>query len=135
MLILVENIIENNMELDSKNLKRIIRVWRRSLKRNYIQILLHFISYVYLYFGFLYIVLYAIYNICGASRPIGLFLIFSYVMLFYLIYILINHIIVRCVIGYKILIVFDILLFLSLCSIILYELEIPINLIHYYPWE
>lgn len=117
------------MELDSRNFKRLLRVWRRSLKRNYIQIILYFISYMYLYIGYIYIVLFVEYNIGDASRPIGYFLMLSYVILYYLIYILVNHIVVRRIVKHKTLFIFETLLFLSLVSIIVNELQIPIEIV------
>ena len=117
------------MELDSINFKRLLRVWRRNLKRNYIRILLHFLSYVYLYVGYIYIVIFVEYHIRDASRPIGYFLMLFYAILYYLIYLLANHIIVWRVINHKILFIFETLLFLTLVSIIFNELQIPIKII------
>lgn len=121
------NIFTSSMELDSTNIKRLIRIFWRYIKRNWRILSIQAIGFVYLFGTFCYMALFFSYNVRVADKPLGYFLILMRTLGIYLLYVIINHLIVRMVISHKILLIFDVLAFIMLMSIMVSDLWLENN--------
>lgn len=110
-------IITSNMELDSTNIRRLKNIFWHYLKKNRRILSVQFIALMYLFGGFSYMTLFFSYNVRIAVKPLSYFIITLIAMGIYLLYVVINHIIVRLVISHRILLIFDILALIMLISI------------------
>lgn len=79
-------------------------------------------AYVLLYGGFLFIIICYAYNVRTASKPIGWFLLNMATLIVYLVYVLINHILVFRVVSHRVAWIFDSLLLCALLSILCADL-------------
>lgn len=105
-----------SMEIDAYNIKRLLKIYRRYITRNRRLLLLRFLAYVYLFGAFCFMALFFSYNNGRAINGLDSFFIFMLTCGLYLIYVIINHLIVRIVIPHKILFIFDLLaLMMMLC--------------------
>jgi len=102
------------MELDERNIRRLIRIRTHYIKKNFRNILLSIMAYLYLYGGFYYIVSYYAKGLLEYWYSLEFLLITGVTLLLYIAYLLINHLIVRFVIRHKILLIFDTLLLMVL---------------------
>lgn len=77
-----------------------------------------FISYLYLTIGYAFIIYDFSYSVRTAAKPIGWGMLIIFTFGYYSIYVLINHLIIKKIVADKILNVIDLLLFLSLITLI-----------------
>lgn len=105
------------MELDSKNIKRLVNIFLHHIKKNWRILSIRFIAFVYLFGTFCYMALFFSYNVRLAVKPLGYFFVLLIISVIYLLYFVINHVLVRLVISHKTLFVFDILALIMLISI------------------
>lgn len=75
------------------------------------------------------------YNVRHAVMPLGYFLVLLIISGIFLLYVAINHLLVRLVISHKILLIYDILALIMLISIMLSDLwaenrDLPLFLLH-----
>lgn len=105
------------MELDSKNIKRLMDVFRGYVKNNWRTLLVRFVAYTYLFGIFCFIALYYSYNVRVSVKPLSYFFIVMTTLCIYLLYVIINHLLVRIVVPHKILLIFDLLTFMMLACI------------------
>lgn len=75
------------------------------------------------------------YNVRHAVKPLGYFLVLLIISGIFLLYVAINHLLVRLVISHKILLIYDILALIMLISIMLSDLwaenrDLPLFLLH-----
>lgn len=110
------------MELDSTNIIRLTRIFWRYIKKNRRILSIQFISFVYLFGAFCYITLFFSYNVRCAVKPLSYIIILMITLGIYLLYVIINHVIVRIVIPHKILLIFDVLAFLMLICVAVSDL-------------
>lgn len=110
------------MELDSINIKRLIKIYRYYIEKNWRRLLIRFVAFVYLFSGFTFFALYFSYNIRIAAKPLGYFLILMITQGLFLLYILINHLLIRIVVSHKTLLIFDLLTIIMLVCIFLSDL-------------
>lgn len=75
------------------------------------------VAYMYLYTAYTGIFAYFAYSIKYACRPLGMLLVIFYTIICFLIYIIINHLLIRYVISTKILILFETVLLLTLFAL------------------
>ncbi len=106
------------MELDGKNIKRLYRISIHKLYKNRLSILKKTVAYLYLYGIFIALTTYCAANIATAVKPLGWFFVTMLLLGLYLLYLLINHLVLRYWISHKILLIFESLLLATL--IILY---------------
>ena len=111
------------MELDSTNIKRLMNVYWHYIKRNWRHLSVQFIALMYLFGVFGYMALFFSYNIRIADMPIGYFAVILITMGIYLLYVVINHLIVRLVFSHRILLIYDILALIMLLCIMLSDFE------------
>lgn len=109
------------MELDSRNILRLYRICLHNIKKNRVILTKRVVAYIYLYGAYTYMVLYFSYNIHVADKPISFFLVIMRIIGAYLLYVLINHLLVRCVIQNRILLIFDLLSLIMLICIAITE--------------
>lgn len=107
------------MELDSKNIKRLVSILLHNIKKNRRVLSIRFIAFVYLFGTFCYMALFFSYNVRVADKPLGYFMILLIMGATYLLYVTINHLLVRLVISHRILMIYDLLALIMLISIIL----------------
>lgn len=105
------------MELDSTNIRRLKNIYWHYLKKKRRILSVQFIALLYLFGGFSYMTLFFSYNVRIAVKPLSYYIITLIAMGIYLLYVIINHIIVRLVISHRILLIFDILALIMLISI------------------
>lgn len=75
------------------------------------------VAYMYLYTAYTGIFSFFAYFIKYACRPIGMWLVMFFTIIGFLIYIIINHLLIRYVISTKILILFETVLLLTLFAL------------------
>lgn len=107
----------NDMELDSKNIKLLFKIWSRYIKRNWRTLFGKFLAYMYLFIAYGFMTLYFSYNIRIAVKPLGFMAILLITIGAYFLYFVINHILIRLVISHKTLIIFDLLALIMLVCI------------------
>lgn len=73
---------------------------------------------LYIIIGYVALVLFAKNSIADCSKPIGLMLVLIIVAIFYLVYVLFNHIVIRKIINNYSLYLIDLLLLLTLIIVI-----------------
>lgn len=112
------------MKLDSTNITRLINVLWRYIKKNWRVLAIKTIAFVYLFGTFCCMTLYVSYNVWVATKPLGYLFILLIITGAYLLYVIINHSIVRIVIPHRILLIFDILTFIMIISLMISELWI-----------
>ena len=105
------------MELDSKNIKLLFKIWSRYIKRNWRTLFGKFLAYMYLFIAYGFMTLYFSYNIRIAVKPLGFMAILLITIGAYFLYFVINHILIRLVISHKTLIIFDLLALIMLVCI------------------
>lgn len=105
------------MELDSRNITRLFRICMHNIKKNRVILIERFIAYVYLYGVYSCMVLYLSYNVHIADKPLGWLLMTLRISGMYILYVIINHLLVWRVISGRILAVFDLLSLMTLICI------------------
>ena len=105
------------MELDSTNIKRIKNIYWHYIINNWRILSIQFIALTYLFGAFCYMTLFFSYNVRIAVKPLSYFIIILITIGIYLLYVIINHLIVRHVISHRILLVYDILALIMLICI------------------
>lgn len=118
----MENIFLNDMELNSTNIKRLVNIYKRYIERNWRNLLIRLLAYIYLFGAFGFIALYSSLNIRISTKPLGYFLVLSIILGFYLLYVIINHLLVRIVVSHKILFIFDLLTLIMLVCLFLSDM-------------
>lgn len=123
------------MELDSRNIKRLVNIFLHHIKKNWRILSIRFIAFVYLFGTFCYMALFFSYNVRLSDKPLGYFLVLLIISGIFLLYVAINHLLVRLVISHKILLIYDILALIMLISIMLSDLwaenrDLPLFLLH-----
>lgn len=113
----MEYTFTNDMELDSKNIKLLFKIWSRYIKRNWRTLFGKFLAYMYLFIAYGFMTLYFSYNIRIAVKPLGFMAISLITIGAYFLYFVINHILIRLVISHKTLIIFDLLALIMLVCI------------------
>lgn len=106
-----------DIQLDSKNITRLTKIFFYRIKKNRMIIAKRFFAYFYLFAGFCFFSLYFSYNIRIAVKPLGYFLILTMAVGLFLLYVLINHLIIRRAVSHKILLIFDFIVFILLICI------------------
>lgn len=110
------------MELDGRNIVRLIRFFGRHIKKNWKRILAKTLAYTYCYAVFCFMTIEYSFSIRIGAKPIGFFLAMMIGIALYLLFVLINHLIVRLVIPHKILFIFDSLLFAMMVCVTISDL-------------
>lgn len=110
------------MELDSTNIKRLINIFWRYIKKNWRILSIQSIGFVYLFGTFCYMAIFFSYNVRVAVKPLSYFMILMITLGVYLLYVIINHSLVRIVIPHKILLIFDVLALIMLICIAVSDL-------------
>lgn len=112
-------IFTNKMELDSKNIKRLVSILLYRIQKNRRILSTRFIAFVYLFGAFCYMALFFSYNVRVAVKPLSYFVILLIMSAAYLLYVAFNHLLVRLVISHRILLIYDFLALIMLVSIII----------------
>ena len=105
------------MELDARNISRLFRIYIHNIKKNRVALAKRFIAYIYLYGLYSCMVMYLSYNIHIADKPLGWFLVTLKIWGMYILYVIINHLLVWRVVSGRILVVFDLLSLITLLCI------------------
>ncbi len=93
----------------------------KQMKRpNYLRELL---SYLYIFTGFLCIIYFISYNIRIAIKPLGWAIMLFNAVLCFIVYITINHIIIRRIISNRFLIVIEALLFSAMLTLVISDVR------------
>ena len=92
------------------------------MKKNVQQIIKYIFTYLYLILGYLYIIYYLSYNIRITNKPEGWAVLLLYVSLCFIAYMIINHIFIRRIISNKLLIIIEVLLFISMSTLTISDL-------------
>lgn len=116
------NIFTSSMELDSSNIIILIKIFWRYIKNNWRILSIQSIGFVYLFGTFCYMTLFFSYNVRVAVKPLSYLIILLITMGIYLLYVIINHSIVRIVISHKTLLIFDVLTFIMIICIAVSDL-------------
>lgn len=90
-----------NIELDSKNLKRLYRIFLYRLNKNRKTVLSRCLTFLYLIGCFCFFALYLSYNIRIADKPLGYLLFIAISSGLFLLYLLINHLLLRRILTLK----------------------------------
>lgn len=112
------------MELDSTNIIRLTRIFWRYIKKNRRILSIQFIGFVYLFGAFCYMTLFFSYNVRCAVKPLSYLMILMITLGMYLLYVIINHSLVRIIISHKILLIFDILALLMIICVMMSDIWI-----------
>ena len=88
--------------------------------RNYIICLL---SYLYIAIGYSYIIYFISYYVRIANKPLGWAYMVAIALIYLIVYTVINHIFIRRVISNKLLIIIEVLLFVSMLTLIISDLR------------
>lgn len=92
------------------------------MSRNRNHLLKKGLAYLYLYAGYTFLCVYYAYSIRIAVKPISWFVISMFALGVYLLYVLINHLLIRIVIPHRILLIFDLVTLISLLSLFITDL-------------
>lgn len=103
------------MELDERNIKRILAVWKWYLKKNWARILKLMSSYAYLYIAWVLIILFFMTGIKDCVWPLGGFFLMAATSVCFIVYVLINHLLICRIIRHCKLFLFESLLLITLC--------------------
>lgn len=93
------------------------------MKRNVRQIVIYILVYVYLILGYSYIIYFISYNIRIANKAEGWIVMLVVALLYYILYIAINHVIIRKIISNKLLIIIDALLFTAMLTLVICDMN------------
>lgn len=107
------------MELNGKNINRLIRYHQYRLKRNWKDICLKILAWIYLLSAFCIFANCFSYNIIIADKPLGYFIVVIKAVGYYALFVLVNHLLVGKIISHQILFVIEILAVLMLFSLLL----------------
>lgn len=103
------------MELDLKNIKRLLKILKhRFLKRKY-RILMTCVSYCYVYISYIAITYNFSYKIEVMAKPLGVFILILDTSIYFIVYMAINHIVIKRIIPQKTLCIIEFILFITLC--------------------
>ena len=80
------------------------------------------LAYLYLYGGYAFLCMYYAYSVRIAVKPISWFIISMFALGVYLLYVLINHLLIRIVIPHRILLIFDLVTLIGLLSLFITDL-------------
>lgn len=105
------------MELDERNIQRILCFLMRKLKKNKWHYLKCFCSTLYLIFGFAGILYFLKNSLADCNYPIGALFVIGITILLYLAYFLINHMLIKNVFRHSILLLIETLLLVSILII------------------
>ena len=105
------------MELDSKNLQRLLKICLYRVIKKRKMLFWKSIAFIYLLGGFCFFSLYFSYNIRIAVKPLSYFILLFKTAGFFFLYVLINHLLIRTALSHKTLLIFDTLVFILLISI------------------
>ncbi len=105
------------MELDDRNIARLYNILKYRICKNKSKIFKKIFSYIFLYVAFLCIFYDFAYNAWVCVKPIGLMLVILRTFAFWLLYILINHLVIKRILKVKILLIFESVLFLTLLNL------------------
>ncbi len=94
--------------------------------------LLYVLSYLYIFFGFSYIINYISYHIRITNKPLGWVVLLFDTLVYFAVYIAINHILIRKVISSKLLLMIEALLFVAMLTLVISDLEYEIYLNYRY---
>lgn len=106
------------MELEKQNIYRLLNMIMWRLRKNWRQYFMLLFARLYIIIGYVALVLFAKNSIADCSKPIGLMLVLIIVAIFYLVYVLFNHIVIRKIINNYSLYLIDLLLLLTLIIVI-----------------
>ncbi len=101
------------MELDSRNIARYFKI----LKYRKYKIFKTVVCYGYLFLVYIAIVYNFSYQIRIEGKPLGQFIVIPRTLGLFIAYTIINHLILRNVVSHKILLIIELLLFMTLCAL------------------
>lgn len=109
------------MELDTRNISRLLQIYMYRMKKNRKILIKRSIALIYLYGFYTCMILYYSYNIYIADKPISYFLLLLKSLGIYILYVAINHLLIRRVIQNRTLLIFDMLSLIMLFCIFITE--------------
>lgn len=109
------SIFANEMELDSKTIKRLFKILKYRFIKNRSIILKKVISYLYLFISYAAIVYNFSYYIRIMAKPIGSLLLSMQTIGYCITYVIINHLVIKIVVSNRVLLLIEWLLFVTLC--------------------
>ena len=103
------------MELELNKISRYLKILKyRFLKNKYI-LLITGISYAYLFISYIAITYNFSYKIRTAAKPLGDFILILDTSIYLIVYMAINHIVIKRIIPQKTLCIIEFILFITLC--------------------
>ena len=117
MKIFILNTYINNMELTSENIHRYLNILRFRIKKNRYKIFKKVLAYIYLFLSYAAFVGYFSYSIRIANKPLGAFFLDLHVLCYFVVWTLLNHLILKKTVPHRVLLLIEILLFITLWTI------------------
>lgn len=108
------------MELDMAYIRKLLKRWQRVVVKNWFRWLMYLLACIYLYAAIIGLTVYSSIGFRIVEEPLMLRFIFV-LSGCWILYVLINHLLVKYVISHKSLIVYDALLLIILLSVPGYE--------------
>lgn len=102
------------MEIDSRNIKRLIKIFNHRICQKKTVYVMRILSWLYLIGSYIYMLEYFKAGINESSRPLGWFFVVCVTILMYLVYVLLNHVIIKKFVKHKLLFTIELLLMISL---------------------
>lgn len=104
-----------NMELDLKNIKRLLKILKHRFLKSKYRILMTYVSYCYAFITYIAIIYNFSYKVHIAAKPIGDIILIIDTLIYLIVYMVINHIVINRIIPKKTLCIIEFILFITLC--------------------
>lgn len=86
-------------------------------------LIIHVLSYLYIFIGYSYIIYYISYTIRIANKPLGWAFMIAFAIAYFIVYAIINHLFISKILSHKLLIIIEALLFVSLFTLIISDIR------------
>ncbi len=103
------------MELDLKKIKRLFKILKHRFLKSKNRILMTCVSYCYAFITYIAIIYNFSYKVRIVAKPLGDFILIVDTLIYLIVYMIINHIVIKRIIPQKILCIIEFILFITLC--------------------
>lgn len=111
--------MNNELELDSRNIARLIKILKYRIWKNKYHILKSIACYLYLFMSYTAIIYKFSYGIREIIEELGMYLLIRDTFYYLLAFFIINHLLIKKVVSNKIVLVIEIILLITLYILIL----------------
>lgn len=92
------------------------------MKRNYVQKIKYVLATLYLLFGYTHIIYYISYTVRITNKAEGWLYMIAVALFRYIVYVIINHVIIKRIVRHKVILLIEVLLFIAMLTLLISDL-------------